>query len=105
MGVAAGLEILRASPEVHRGSVATGAGEPELRRTTTPADIGEPELRRTTTPADGAVPVPTDQLELLKACWPPDVDPVEADAVLRVVASGIARLARWREVGFENLDL
>ena len=44
-------------------------------------------------------------LELLASCWPPDVDPGEAQSVLGAVARGIKLLGRWRRDGFVGLRL
>jgi len=41
---------------------------------------------------------------LLRDCWPPDVDPDEAGAVLRVLKKGHAAFRHWQAYGFPGSD-
>jgi mannitol-1-phosphate 5-dehydrogenase len=83
MGVAAGLELLGREE-------ATSAAPPE----------GSLAGSQAVALPRGA---PDGWIDLLRACWQGDVDPVEASAVTALVEEGRAWLQRWRLGGFAAL--
>jgi mannitol-1-phosphate/altronate dehydrogenase len=88
MGVAAGLELL---------------GREDAPTADQPADAGGPGEAGGTVKAAVRAGRPTGPLDLLRGCWPADVDTGEAAAVVAVVEEGRAWLERWRTGGFAAL--